>query len=107
MELNFRSDNESPANPAIIEALLEANRGTAWAYAEDQWSERLDEAFSDLFGTSTTVVPVSTGTVANSIALASVTPPWGHWSIAIAMLTSLMMNAGLLNSLAMACGWFR
>ena len=33
--------------------------------------------FSDLFGTQTTVIPVSTGTVANSIALASVSPPWG------------------------------
>lgn len=77
MELNFRSDNESPAAPAIMDALMEANHGSAWAYAEDQWSERLDEAFSDLFGTPTTVVPVSTGTVANSIALACVTPPWG------------------------------
>jgi len=77
MDLNFRSDNESPAAPAIIEALLEANHGTAWAYAEDQWSERLDAAFSELFGTETTVMPVSTGTVANSIALATVSPPWG------------------------------
>jgi threonine aldolase len=77
MELNFRSDNESPAAPAILAALQEANLGTAWAYAEDQWSGRLDEAFSALFETQTTVIPVSTGTVANSIALASVSPPWG------------------------------
>lgn len=77
MELNFRSDNESPAAPAILAALQEANKGTAWAYAEDKWSARLDEVFSDLFATPTTVIPVSTGTVANSIALASVTPPWG------------------------------
>jgi threonine aldolase len=77
MELNFRSDNESPAAPAILAALQEANLGTAWAYAEDPWSGRLDEAFSELFDTQTTVIPVSTGTVANSIALASVTPPWG------------------------------
>jgi threonine aldolase len=77
MELNFRSDNESPAAPAILAALQEANAGTAWAYAKDQWSNRLDQAFSDLFATQTTVIPVSTGTVANSIALASVTPAWG------------------------------
>ncbi len=77
MELNFRSDNESPAAPAIMAALAEANQGTAWAYAEDPLSERLDRAFSDLFDTPTTVVPVTTGTVANSIALACVTPPWG------------------------------
>ncbi len=77
MELNFRSDNESPAAPAVMEAFVQANQGTAWAYAEDPWSERLDQAFSDLFDTPTTVLPVSTGTVANSIALATVTPPWG------------------------------
>ena len=77
MELNFRSDNESPAAPAILDALIKANQGTAWAYAEDQWSTLLEQAFSDLFGTRTTVIPLSTGTAANSIALASVTPPWG------------------------------
>jgi threonine aldolase len=77
MEFNFRSDNESPAAPAIMEAFVQANQGTAWAYAEDSWSERLDQAFSELFETPTTVLPVSTGTVANSIALATVTPPWG------------------------------
>lgn len=77
MELNFRSDNESPAAPAIMAALQAANEGSAWAYADDEWSGRLDAAFSDLFGTDATVIPVSTGTVANSIALASVTPPWG------------------------------
>lgn len=77
MDLNFRSDNESPAAPAVFAAVAAANQGTAWAYAEDQWSALLDDAFSGLFATPTTVIPVSTGTAANSIALASVTPPWG------------------------------
>jgi len=77
MELNFRSDNESPAAPAILAAVEQANQGAAWAYADDRWSVRLNEAFSELFGIPTTVVPISTGTAANSIALASVTPPWG------------------------------
>jgi len=77
MEMNFRSDNESPAAPAILAAVQEANQGSAWGYAEDRWSERLDIAFSERFDTKTVVLPVSTGTVANSIALATVTPPWG------------------------------
>ena len=77
MELNFRSDNESPAAPAIFAALEAANRGTAWAYAEDQWSLLLDQAYSELFETAVTVIPLSTGTAANSIALAAATPPWG------------------------------
>lgn len=77
MTANFRSDNETPVAPAIMQAILEANSGTAWAYAEDEWSKRLDQAFSELFRTQATVLPISTGTVANSIALATVTPPWG------------------------------
>ena len=77
MELNFNSDNEAPVAPAIFAALVQANQGTAGSYAEDQWSARLDAAFSDLFETRTAVVPLTTGTAANSIALACVTPPWG------------------------------
>ncbi|MDX1556487.1 MAG: beta-eliminating lyase-related protein [Xanthomonadales bacterium] len=77
MDLNFRSDNETPAAPAIMEAIAEANHGSAHAYGEDDWSARLDAAFSERFQTEVTVVPMSTGTVCNSIALACVTPPWG------------------------------
>ena len=77
MDLNFRSDNEAPAAGKVLDALIRANERTAWSYGEDQWSNRLDAAFSELFETQTTVVPLSTGTAANSIALACVTPPWG------------------------------
>ncbi len=77
MELNFRSDNETPAAPAIMEAIDRANKGTAHAYAEDDWSRQLDDAFSERFGTEVSVVPMSTGTVCNAIALACVAPPWG------------------------------
>ncbi len=77
MTTNFRSDNETPVADAIMDAIVEANHGTAFAYADDDWSTRLDQAFSDLFRTEAIVLPVSTGTVANSIALATVTPPWG------------------------------
>jgi len=77
MSANFRSDNETPVAQPVWEALERANRGTAHSYAEDDWSLQLDEAFSDLFGTEARVLPVATGTVANSIALASVAPPWG------------------------------
>lgn len=77
MRANFRSDNETPVAEPVMKAILEANQGTAFAYAEDPWSERLDETFSELFEHAVRVLPVPTGTVANSIALASVTPPWG------------------------------
>jgi len=77
MIANFRSDNETPVAPAIMQAILDANHGTAWAYADDDWSKRLNGVFSELFRTETVALPVPTGTVANSIALATVTPPWG------------------------------
>jgi len=77
MIANFRSDNETPVAPAIMQAILDANHGTAWAYADDDWSQRLNGVFSELFRTDTVALPVPTGTVANSIALATVTPPWG------------------------------
>ena len=77
MTVNFRSDNETPVAPAIMEALIEANHGTAFAYANDDWTNQLNEAFSDLFRSQVTVLSVSTGTVANAIALATITPPWG------------------------------
>ena len=77
MRANFRSDNETPIAQPVMQAILDANQGTAFAYGEDPWSERLDEAFSDLFEHPVRVLPVPTGTVANAIALASVTPPWG------------------------------
>ena len=77
MTANFRSDNETPVAPAIMQAMVEANQGNAWAYAEDDWSNKLNQVFSDLFRTEAIVLPISTGTVANSIALATVTPPWG------------------------------
>jgi threonine aldolase len=77
MIANFRSDNETPVAPAMMQAILDANHGTAWAYADDDWSMRLNQVFSELFRTEAVALPVSTGTVANSIALATVTPPWG------------------------------
>ncbi len=77
MDLNYRSDNESPAAAEILAALTSANQGHAWSYAEDDWSDRLDKAFSELFGTDVAVLPVSTGTAANSIALSCLAPPWG------------------------------
>ncbi|MFU8877114.1 MAG: threonine aldolase family protein [Wenzhouxiangellaceae bacterium] len=75
--MNFRSDNEAPAHPRMLEALIEANQGTATAYAEDALSSRLDEVFSDLFETPCTVLPLATGTAANSITLSAMCPPWG------------------------------
>ena len=75
--MNFRSDNTAPAAPEIIAALTRVNEGAASAYGEDQWSKLLDEKFSALFEREVRVFAVGSGTAANAISVASLTPPWG------------------------------
>lgn len=75
--MNFRSDNEGSVAAPILQAIIEANQGTAHAYAEDDWSQRLNQSFSGVFETDVTVLPLATGTAGNSIALAQMCSPWG------------------------------
>jgi threonine aldolase len=74
---DFRSDNVGSAAPEIVAAIAAANRDTATGYGGDEWSQRMNARFSDLFETKVRVWPVATGTAANAIALASVTPSHG------------------------------
>lgn len=74
--MRFFSDNAAPACPQVMEALAAANRLDT-AYDGDQWSERLDGAFSDLFGTQVRALWVATGTAANCLGLAALCPPYG------------------------------
>ena len=75
--MNFRSDNTATVAAEILAALTEVNKEPALAYGDDQWSHKLDEKFSAVFERDVRVFTVATGTAANSIALASATPPWG------------------------------
>ena len=74
--MRFFSDNAAAACPAVIDALAEANRLDT-AYDGDEWSRRLDGAFSALFGTQVRALWVSTGTAANCIGLATLCSPHG------------------------------
>lgn len=74
---NFRSDNESPVAEPIMQALLACNRGSAHAYGDDHWTDQLNQRLQEVFETSLRVLPLSTGTAGNSIALAELCPPWG------------------------------
>ena len=74
--MRFFSDNAAAACPAVLDALAETNRLDT-AYDGDEWSRRLDGAFSDLFGTEVRALWVSTGTAANCIGLATLCPPYG------------------------------
>jgi threonine aldolase len=73
--MRFFSDNAAPAHPKVLEAIAGANRLDT-AYDGDEWSRRLDGAFSELFGTEVRAFWVTTGTAANSLALAALCPPY-------------------------------
>ena len=73
--MRFFSDNAAPAHPKVIEAIAAANRVDT-AYDGDEWSRRLDGAFSDVFGTDVRAFWVTTGTAANCLALAALCPPY-------------------------------
>jgi len=73
--MRFFSDNAAPAHPKVLEAIAAANRLDT-AYDGDGRSQRLDGAFSDLFGTQVRAFWVTTGTAANCLALAALCPPY-------------------------------
>ncbi|HTV90632.1 MAG TPA: beta-eliminating lyase-related protein [Stellaceae bacterium] len=75
--IDFRSDNTGCAAPAILDALVRANSGTALGYGADAWTARLQDRFSELFETQVRVFPVATGTAANALSLAAMAPSWG------------------------------
>jgi threonine aldolase len=74
--MRFFSDNAAAACPQVLEALARANRLDT-AYDGDEWSQKLDNAFSDLFGKQVAAMWVTTGTAANCLGLAALCPPHG------------------------------
>ena len=75
--MNFASDNNAGLAPAILEAIQRANTGFAIGYGEDDLTKRVERQFSVLFERDVSVFLVSTGTAANALALAHMSPPWG------------------------------
>jgi threonine aldolase len=75
--MNFASDNTAPVAPAILDALLEANTGYARGYGNDDWTAGVERRVAEIFEHEAAVFLVPTGTAANALALAQVSPPWG------------------------------
>ena len=73
--MNFRSDNTAPVAEEIMAALTAVNHETAAAYGADAWSQRLDNAFSDLFETDVRVFTVASGTAATCTSSPSIRSP--------------------------------
>lgn len=78
--MNFCSDNVTPAAEAVIDAVIEANMGPSMPYGNDPTTARAAAAILEAFALAPDAGEVhllGTGTAANGLALAQVTPPYG------------------------------
>jgi threonine aldolase len=75
--MNFASDNWAGAHPAIAQRLLEAAPGFSAPYGAGELDRKIERRFNELFEREVAVYFVSTGTAANSLALAAVNRPGG------------------------------
>jgi threonine aldolase len=73
----FGSDNQAPAHPRVLEALLTANEGRCGSYGDDPWTSRALELLYKVFETrELDAYFVGTGGAANGLALSALCPPW-------------------------------
>jgi threonine aldolase len=75
--MNFASDNTAPVAPDILDAIVEASRGYARGYGNDDWTHSVERRLGEIFEREVAAFLVPTGTAANALALAQVSPPWG------------------------------
>ncbi|HQH40830.1 MAG TPA: low specificity L-threonine aldolase [Bacteroidales bacterium] len=76
MKRGFASDNNAPVHPLIMDALQRANDGHCIAYGDDLYTSRAVEKIKEIFGTSSEVFFVFTGTAANVLGLTAATRPF-------------------------------
>jgi threonine aldolase len=74
--MNFASDNTAGVAPRILEAIGKAGEGFALGYGNDDLTRQVERRFQTLFEREVAVFLVPTGTAANALGLAHVTPPW-------------------------------
>lgn len=74
--MNFASDNTGPVHPAVMQALADANTGYTPSYGADPLMEEATARLRDIFeAPEAAVYLVATGTAANCLGLACLTPP--------------------------------
>jgi threonine aldolase len=66
------------ASPKVLDALIAANSGAMSSYGDDEIAKAVEKQLSDIFEAHVSVFLMSTGTAANGLALACMTPPWGE-----------------------------
>ncbi|MGO4420946.1 beta-eliminating lyase-related protein, partial [Streptomyces sp. MCAF7] len=73
----FTSDNVAGAAPQIIDAMARAAAGPAAPYGADGFTADVRRRLCEIFDRDVDVLLVSTGSAANALSLAALTPPWG------------------------------
>ena len=76
--VKFASDNVAGACPEVLDAISKANEGDSTPYGNDQISTELQNKFSEIFEKDVIVFPIASGTAANALALATMTPSFGN-----------------------------
>lgn len=72
----FASDNTAAIAPDILKAIAAVNDGFVLGYGNDSVTQDTQKRLSEFFERDVAMFLVPTGTAANSLALAHVTPPW-------------------------------
>ena len=75
--MDFASDNCSGATPAVEQAVLRANAGSAPAYGDDELTAQVARTFCEVFERDVDVLFVTSGTAANLLCLQAVSRPSG------------------------------
>lgn len=76
--MNFASDNVAGAHPALLQALADINDQPLNSYGDDPFNAQVEAECRRIFEhDSLRTVLVATGSGANALALATMTPPWG------------------------------
>lgn len=73
----FRSDNASVIAPPAMQAVSDAAATIHAGYSADDLTRTLEDRLAHLFECELRVYPVTTGTAANALALATLVDPWG------------------------------
>lgn len=75
--MNFASDNVVGIHPDILAAMAAANEGTQASYGADAFTAEATARLAEVFETDLHAYCVLTGTAANALCLATMTPPFG------------------------------
>lgn len=73
----FASDNSGPVHPQVMQALNDVNTGYTMGYGDDPLMDHVRSRLREIFeAPQAAIFLVTTGTAANSLALATLCQPW-------------------------------